>query len=116
MSSPIASRTIHRSRGMTSPYADPRPLGRQPDERRDVRVAAHDPVEGHDVRRVDGGRAAHEIALDELDPVEQPGAARLFAGDLEVGRRAVDEHGMTGAGAEQLLIDDPDPATDVEQR
>ena len=96
------------------PVGGPGAGGRQADEPFGVGVAADDPVERHDVRGLDGGGALDEVTLDELDPVEQVEPPSLVTRDLQRRRRPIHEHRVAGAGPEQLLVDDADPAADVE--
>ena len=85
---------MNRSRGRTSPYAVRTRAAEPTDERFGVGVAADDPVEGHDVRRFDGGGQLHEVALDELDPVGQVEALSFLPGDCQGRRRPIHEDGM----------------------
>ena len=92
----------------------PDPRGRLADEPVGVGVAADDAVEGHDVRRFDGGGKLHEIAFDELDPVVQLESPSFLPGDVQGRGRPIDEDGMADPALEQLVVDDADPTADVE--
>src|SRR4051812_41889151 len=85
-------------------------------ERIGVRVAANDAVERDDVSGIDLVGPRREVALDDLDAVEQVCLSRHVARYVQVGTRAVDEDSVRGAVTEQLAIDDPDPGADVDDR
>ena len=113
-SSAIASRTIQRSRGRTMPYRRPGPGRRQPDQRLDVRVAADDAVEGDHIGGGDVVGATNGVALHEGHAVGQAGSIGRLPGHRHGRRGGVRERRSARAGAEQLLVDDADAASDVE--
>ena len=88
--------------------------GRSADERRHVRVAADDPIEGDEVGRVDGFRDRHEVARDVTDPIGMALPLGLATGGREIRSRRVDVDGCRGPCAQQLMVDGTDAATDVE--
>ena len=58
----------------------------------------------------------HEVAIPELHSIQRVRATRFMPSDLEVRGRGVDQDCMAGPGTEKFLIDDADPAPDVEKR
>ena len=78
-------------------------------------VAADDPDEGHDVGTRHVGRERHEIALTLDDPIGQSTALGLASGDRDERRGRIDRHGRRCAGGQELELDGPNAAADVEQ-
>ena len=65
---------------------------------------------------VDLGRELREVPEPRGDPVGVAAAGRLGTRDVDIGLGRVDGLGAVRAGGEQLELDRPDPAADVEQR
>ena len=98
------------------PEPAPRPPGRRAHQPRHVPVAAHDPVEGDEVRVVELGRERHRVALAIRDPVAEPAPLRLATGHGQVRAGGVDVDGGPRARLEQRVVDRAHAGADVEHR
>src|SRR5512142_2231872 len=89
--------------------------GRGGEKRAKIGIAADDTIEGDDI----GGRQVRgnvgEIRLAELDAVRVAAAGGLALRGAQVGAGGIDVSGAGDAVLEELVVDGPYAAADVEQ-
>ena len=112
---PAPARIHHRSTGKTRPSSTAGVVGAARHQGCHVRVAADHAVEGHDVGRLHLLGEVHEVPIPVDLTIPEPASLRLEPGRRQVRSREVDVDGAGGARSEQLVLDRPDPAPDVEQ-
>ena len=98
------------------PLDEPCPFRRRTDQGHGIRVATEAPVERHDIRVVDLGGMPYEVAVDELETVQQVRLAGDQSRDLEVGVGRLDEDGVASPRGQQIAVDGADAPADIEDR
>ena len=86
------------------------------DERRHIRVAADNPVEGDNIGGLDDVRERHEVADAVIDSIGMTLAFRLLTGGRDVGARGIHVHCRVGPSAQELVMHRPNAAADLEDR
>ena len=91
-------------------------VGGGPEESGIIGIAADHPVEGHDVRGIDGRRDRAEVGVSKGHPIRVPQPLRLGRSDGDVGLGGVNLGGAREAVLEQNVVNDTNPSADIEER
>jgi hypothetical protein len=91
-------------------------LRRKRDQRLELRITAHDAVQGDELCRPECRCKAHEVSVAELHPAPVATPLCLLFGRGEVGGCRLEMHGAPDPAREQLMVKDADASSDIEER
>ena len=95
------------------------PLGllrRKRDQRLELRITAHDAVQGDELCRAEFRSEAHEVAVAKLHPASVATALCLLFGRGDIGGCRFEMYGAPDPAREQFMVKDADASSDIEER
>jgi hypothetical protein len=90
-------------------------LDRERDQRLELRITAHDAVQGHDLGRLEFRSKAHEVAVAELYTSPVTAARGLLFGRGDIGRCRFDMDSASDTAPQQFMVKDADASSDIEE-
>ena len=90
-------------------------VGRERDQRFELRIAAHDAIQGDEICRPELRSKAYKVAGAKLHPILMATALRFFLGGGDIGSGRFDMDGPPDAAAHQLMVKHTDAGPDIEK-
>ena len=87
-------------------------LGRARDQLLQLRITAHDAIQGDELCRLDLRSQVHKIAVAKLHPASVATALRFLFGRGNIGSGRFEMDGPPDAPFEQLMVEDADASSD----